>query len=437
VSQAPVNRPRAGAHVAESEPAGNYSGRSRIFWTFSDQALSSLTNAALAIVVARTVSKGDFGAFALALTTYGFVVGLVRAFVGEPFVVRFSASEGDERRRGMAHASGTAVSLGAVAAVICLIVAAVIGGVAGSAFVALALAMPGLMLQDTWRHMFFSAGRPAAATMNDLVWTVLQFGLLWMVLSSGDDSIFLITLVWGISALVAAAVGCFQTGVLPAPQYTWSWLKETKDIGIKLGLGFSLNMGAVNLVTYLIAGIVGLAATGALRAAQTVLGPVNLLFGGFNAFVLPVLSRAAATGGRLLRPAVLGSGLLAGVTGTWVAILVLLPDSIGRMILKDSWAGASTVMLPSGLLMLAGALVLGASNSLVALSRSDLMLRITSMQAPLMLAFGVIGAWQGGVVAATYGLVLAQTIGLAYCWYLFLKAEADPRRWAEVSETVH
>jgi O-antigen/teichoic acid export membrane protein len=273
--------------------------------------------------------------------------------------------------------------------------------------------------------------------MNDLVWTVMQFSLLWVVLARGDESIFLITLLWGFSALVAAGVGVFQTGVLPAPQYAWSWLKETKDIGIKLGLGFSLNMGAVQLVTYLIAGMIGLVASAALRAAQTVLGPISLLFGGFNAFVLPVLSRTAAGGGRLLRMAVLGSLALGSVTGTWVAILVLLPDSIGEKILKGNWDGADSLMLPCGLLMLAGALVLGASNSLVALSRSDLMLRITSVQAPLMLAFGVLGAWQGGVVASTYGLVLAQTIGLLYSWFLFLKAEADPRRWAEVSETVH
>lgn len=56
-----------GAHVADNpEAALSYTGRSRMLWTFADQALSSLTNAALAIVVARSVSKDDFGAFGLA-----------------------------------------------------------------------------------------------------------------------------------------------------------------------------------------------------------------------------------------------------------------------------------------------------------------------------------------------------------------------------------
>ena len=419
-----------GAHVAEPAVAGSYSGRGRIVWTFADQALSSLTNAALAIVVARTVASGDFGAFAITLTTFGFVVGLVRAFVGEPFVVRFSAATESERRRGTAHASGAAICLGLLASLVCLAAAAVVGGVMASALVALAITLPGLMLQDTWRHMFFAAGRPRAATINDLVWTVLQFGLLGLLIARGEDSIFLITLAWGVSALVAAVVGYLQTGIAPSPTATWSWLQETKDIGVQLGLGFSINMGAINLVTYIIGGLVGLAAAGALRAAQTVLGPLNLLFAGFNAFVLPVLSRAAANGERLMRKAVLGSAVLATGAAVWVAILVLLPQKIGHAILGASWAGADRVMLPAGLVLLAGALVLGASNSLVALSRADLMLRITAVQAPLMLLLGVLGAWQGGVVAAAYGLVVAQMVGLVFCWYLFIKADADPRRWA-------
>jgi O-antigen/teichoic acid export membrane protein len=430
-----VTRLNSGAHVAETpEAAASYTGRSRMLWTFADQALSSLTNAALAIVVAKSVGKDDFGAFALALLTFTFIVGLVRAFVGEPFVVRFSAANEAERRRGTAHGSGAALTFGALGAVICLGVAALIGGEAGPAFAALAVSLPGLMLQDTWRHMFFAAGRPAAATVNDFVWAVLQFVLLGLLLVNDDDSIFLITLAWGMSALVAAFVGYLQTGIAPSPLATFSWVRETRDISVQLGLGFTLNMGAINFVTYAIGGIVGLAAAGAMRATQTVLGPMNLVFAGFNAFALPMLSRAAAAGDRLLRQAFIGGVTLSGVAAVWVTILVLLPDRAGRAILGDSWAGADRLMLPSGLLLVSVALVLGATNALVALSRADLMLRLTSIQAPLMLILGVVGAWQWGVVAAAYGLLIAQTVGVVAGWVLFIRADADPRRWAVQAE---
>jgi hypothetical protein len=129
------------AGVAEEAPS--YSGRSRIIWTFADQGLSSLTNAALAIVVAKNVDRLHFGAFSLALITFGFVVGLVRAFVGEPFVVRFSSVTGPRRARATRDASGAAVAIGILATIACLIVAAVAGGDTSATFTALAVSLPG------------------------------------------------------------------------------------------------------------------------------------------------------------------------------------------------------------------------------------------------------------------------------------------------------
>ncbi|GAB6900433.1 MATE family efflux transporter [Kineosporia succinea] len=420
-----------GPVAVQTTSGDNYAGRSRMLWTFSDQALSSLTNAALSIVVARAVAPGVFGSFALALLTYGFVVGLVRAFVGEPYMVRFSAANASERRRGTAWATGAALVMGVAAGLVCLVVALVaslFSGSAAAAFTALAISLPGLVLQDTWRHLFFAAGRPASATMNDLTWAVLQFGALGFLFLTGKPSVFVITLAWGLSALVGAILGWQQTGVAPSPRRAKAWVQETKDLSYPLGLGYAINTGAVNAVTYLIGFIVGVVAVGAMRAAQTLLGPLNLLFAGFNAFILPLMSRAAVRGERLLRLAILCSAALSTITAIWVTALVVLPDSIGVKILKDNWDGAAKVMLPSGLVLLAGAAVLGASSALVSLGRSDLMLRITRIQAPLMLVLGLAGAWAGGVVLGVYGLAAAQTMGLVYCWVLLLKADGDPRR---------
>lgn len=399
----------------------------RAVWTFADQALSSLTNAGVAVVVALSVDRDAFGAFSLALVTFSFAVGLARALVGEPFMVRYSAVDADRRQRAMARAGGTALSFGLLAALVCLVVFLLTGGATRDAYLALALSLPGLCVQDTWRHMFFAAGRPAAATLNDLVWTVLQFAALGALLLSGNRSMFLITLAWGVSAAVAALAGIVQTGVVPRPAATGLWLRQTRDLNAQLAMGYVLNAGSVQIATYAVGGLVGVVGVGALRAAQVLLGPLNLIFSGFNAFALPLLARRAAAGNRLLRFAVPGSLALGTGAAGWVGILLLLPDAAGSRILGDSWAGAQQVMLPSGLLMIAGALALGASNSLIALGRSDLMLWLTLVQAPLMLVLGVIGAWHGGYVGAAYGFAIAQTVGLLTCWLLFLRADGHPR----------
>jgi O-antigen/teichoic acid export membrane protein len=426
-------RPMTGAKsdVIESSvrPTTRGSGRNRMLWTFADQGLSSLTNAALAIVVARTVSSSDFGAFSLALVTFAFVIGLGRGMIGDPFVIRFTDAASASRRRATAQATGAAIVFGLLTGTLCALAALFVSGHTRMALLALALSLPGLMLQETWRHTFFAAGRPAAATLNDLVWTVVQFLLLGLLFLHGSESIFLITLAWGLAALIAAALGVVQTGIAPAPLATMKWFRETRDLNVRMGLDFALNMGAVNLAIYLIAGILGVAAVGALRAAQVLLGPLTLLFAGMSAFVLPVLSRQAGTGRSLVRMAMLASGTVALGATAWVVTLILLPASIGVRILGDSWAGASSVMVGSGIVSIAVAFVIGASLGLKALRRADQMLRVTFLQAPIMLILGAYGAWQWGAPGAAYGFAFAQVFGLVICWTIFLRADAAPRHW--------
>jgi O-antigen/teichoic acid export membrane protein len=140
------------------------------------------------------------------------------------------------------------------------------------------------------------------------------------------------------------------------------------------------------------------------------------------------MAKGAAAGHRLVRTAMLSSLGLGSLAGFCVTVAVLIPDGIGRAVLKDNWEGADQLMLPAGLLLVVVALVLGASNGIVALSRTDLLLRVTVTQAPLMLILGVFGAWTSGVVAATYGMVAAQAVGLVLCWIMFIRADAEAQR---------
>jgi O-antigen/teichoic acid export membrane protein len=404
------------------------SGR-RAFWTFFDQGLSSLTNAALAIVVARAVGAEEFGAFSLALVTFSFTIGICRGLISDPFVVRYSDVDPTDRHAAAARAAGAAVTFGAATGLICAVAGALVRTTnLRMALFALALSLPGLMLQDTWRHVFFAAARPAHAALNDGVWTVVQFAVLGGLLLAGVRSIFLITLSWGVAALAASVVGCVQTRVLPAPRATWAWLHETRDINVRMALDFALNMGAVNLAIYLVSAIVGLAGVGALRAAQVLLGPLSLLFSGLSAFVLPMMARRSGAGRRLLRTAFAASAVTAAVAGAWVAVLLVIPTPIGVMLLGDSWHGARSVMEGSGIVSVAVGLVIGASLGLKALGRADQMLRVTFLQAPVMLLLGALGAARFGAPGAAYGFAIAQVFGLVVCWMIFLRADRTARR---------
>jgi O-antigen/teichoic acid export membrane protein len=403
----------------------------RALWTFTDQALSSLTNAALTIVVAREVGADAFGAFALALLTFSFVIGLGRSTIGDPYVIRFSDADPVTRHTATSQAAGAAVAFGLFAAAICIVAGLLIphGQSSGGLF-ALALSLPGLLLQDTWRYAFFAADRPAAATLNDALWAVLQFSLLGVLLVRDVHSVFWITMVWGMSALVSAVVGGVQMGVLPSVAAANRWFYRTRDLNIRMGVDFAFNMGAVNLAIYVITAVVGLIASGALRAAQTLLGPLNLFRSGLDSFVLPMMARTAGSGGSLFRLAALTSAAATVVSGIWVGTLLLLPDSVGEDVLGESWVGARSVLIGTGIVQLSVSIVLGASLAMKALRRADQLLRVTVVQAPLIIGFGCLGAWQWGVVGAANGFGLAQVVGMILSWSYFLDADVTERPWA-------
>ena len=397
----------------------------RAFWTFADQGLSSLTNAALTFMVARAVDVAVFGAFALALLTYSFAVGLSRAVVSEPYVVGYSAKDESAQRAAMARSGGAALALGLIGSLACLVVTLIFGGYVSAAFLGLAICLPGLLVQDNWRHIFFAVAEPRKAFFNDLVWTVLQFaGMALLLLDGGTRNVMLIVVVWGLSANVAMLYGIYQTRVVPAVGSALDWMREFSALARQLGLGFIVNTGAIHAATYSVTGFVGKEGVGGMRGAQTLLGPLNLLYSGFNAFMLPMQARRVAARQGLLLAALPGPLALAVITATWTGILMVLPRSVGVQLLGDTWDLSVDAFLPTGLLMLAACLVLGASNSLIALSRADVMLRILLVQGPLMLGLGMLGAWQFGLVGALYGFAIAQTVGCVLCWAVFLRIES-------------
>ena len=65
----------------------------RLSWGVADQAMSSLSNFAVNIYIARTLGAVQYGAFALAYVTYGFALNASRGLATDPLLVRFSGTD--------------------------------------------------------------------------------------------------------------------------------------------------------------------------------------------------------------------------------------------------------------------------------------------------------------------------------------------------------
>ena len=144
----------------------------RFGWGLADQAMSSVSNAAVSFYVARELGATEFGAFSLAYVTYAFALNASRGLATDPLVVRFSNADHATWRRAVAQSSGTSLMVGLVTGACALAVAAALDGTVKLAFLALGLTLPGLMLQDSWRYAFFAVGRGRQAFLNDTIWTL-------------------------------------------------------------------------------------------------------------------------------------------------------------------------------------------------------------------------------------------------------------------------
>ena len=222
----------------------------RAGWGLTDQAFSSLTNFALGIVIARTVPIAEFGAFSLAFAAYLIAVNMIRAFPMQPLAIRYSTLPVDAWRRGTAAALGTVLLVGVVTGVGFVLLGLVVRGAIGPAFVALGLTLPGLLLQDGWRSAFFAAGKGSKAFQNDLVWACTLFPALGLIASTGNATVFWLTLAWGCTGTIAAVVGVVQSRVRPRPLMARSWWREHHDLGPRFLTEAAVGTGASQIAWY-------------------------------------------------------------------------------------------------------------------------------------------------------------------------------------------
>ncbi|KIZ15919.1 membrane protein [Streptomyces natalensis] len=392
----------------------------RLSWGLADQAASSISNFAVGIYVARSLGVTAFGVFSLAWVTYGVVLNVSRGLATDPLVVRFSGVSDASWRGAVARSSGTALGVGAAGGAACLMVGLALGGRVGSAFACLGVLLPGLLLQDAWRFAFFAAGTGRKAFVNDLVWGVALVP--GMVVAARVGSVAAFVLAWGASAAVAAAYGCFQSGIRPRLTGAREWLREHRDLGHRYLVENVSLSGASQLRAYGLGAIIGVGAVGAVRGAELLLGPFLAVLMGLSLVTVPeaarVLRRAPHRLGTFCL--LLGGGQAVGAL-LWGGALLLVPDRLGEFVLGGVWHSSSQLIVPVALGVAGAGLGTGAAAGLRALGAARRSLRSQLFASACYVGGGLGGAAVAGTVGSAWGVATATVSGSAV-WWLHLRS---------------
>lgn len=317
----------------------------RVAWGTGDQIVVSLSNVLVVILVARAVDPTSFGAFTVAMEGYFLALCISRGMASDPLTTTHAADSDAD----LALASGTGAGVALMGSlglgVILAVIAVTLGGIAGSHLLALAILLPGLVIQDYARFALIVRRDVRGAFLNDLLYVVVEVPLLVVVTVAGQGSVALLV-AWGAAAYIAAIVGLRQAGIaLARPVGVREWLHRHRAVW-PFYLLDNLLLRVSSLVLFAVLAIAaGFAEVAGLRAAITVFAPMAIIGRGIVSVVTPELARRRSQPDRVRRYALLLSAALTPLPLLWGVVFSVLPDGVGEALLGESWEGARSLLI--------------------------------------------------------------------------------------------
>lgn len=397
-----------------------------------DQALYSLTNFALTILIARSVSVAEFGAYSVVFATYIICVGAGRGLTSETFLVRYSASDIGEWRVGARAASGLTCIVGFLFGAALASASLLLDGTLGRTMLILGALLPGLMLQDYLRFSALARGQPSLALWNDGTMAAAQFLSAGILIAYGWGSTWALVASWGGAAHIGAIVAAWRLGVLPQFSHSVRWFWGNKDLAIRYFLADLVEQGGKRGTFYVVAAVAGLAGAGALRGAYTLFGPFGVLNRGVRTAVIPELVRVLARSPRRMHRYVgLLAGGLAGLSLLWSVGVVAMPDGLGEALLGDTWRYAQPLLVFLAVGQVANGWMMAQMAGLRALGDGRRTLQTRSVLTAVSAVVTMIGAGLDGARGAAIAFAVFAPVQTLVWWRQFNQAFAEHVNRAE------
>lgn len=381
-----------------------------------DQGMSSATNLALAVVVASTGTRVEFGALGLVSALYLFEIALIRGGVGSLYMVMPPEVRRTQRREAVGAATWIGLLLGALT-----VPAGVLAGGSLRGFLlAYALLTPGLIVQDSARYMLYAERQAPLNLRSNIIWAIVQALATLVALAEGSPIGLLFA--WGVGGWASAAYSLVQLRCPPWPSGLTAWFRGRVKHALSWITDGFVQQGIAQLLVWTIGAVAGLRAVGAYRGAVVLTGPATVIIGGLGlGVVLPAaVRRAHRPDGTLER--FVTRRVVPGFTLAAVIVLVpllVLPDQVGEFLLNDTWEASRDLMpvIVAGRIL--NVMTLGPVLGMRALAdrKWSLYLRLLSGGSMLVGATGAAVRW--GATGAATALMVISAVLLPLWWIAF------------------
>ena len=387
-----------------------------------DQAISGGSNILAVVIAAQWLDPGSLGTFGLLFLVYGLMLGIFRSVVGVPLLVRPL-----ESRERLGEILGFSCSYGAAAGLCCLLVGAAICFAdveSAMGFLILGFAFPLLVLQDLGRFLAIGMLRPVAALLLDLLWLTL------MLLAAGLIAVFdwhtlpVVVAMWAGTGMVTGGVAIVA---LKAPRLEFSrrWISGSWDLSWRFAVAFAAAQVSILLYAIMVRGVLGPAILGALIGVQLLMRPYMVVESALLGSGFAEIAHDPRDLMRHVRRVTAVATVVATVNGL---TMVLLPDSLGELVLGKTWEGADLFVLPFAVQLVLVGLAIGPRIGMVAIGRYDVGLWLSLGFIPLFLALCTVAAVAWGAVASAWAAAVSLAIAAVIGWTFFERMRRKPIR---------
>lgn len=306
-----------------------------------DQGLFTGANFVLSVLLARWLSPAQYGAFAIAFTVVLFLRTAHTALIVEPMLVygpngRFGGFP-DYLGRVVA---GNFVLVGLLAGVGCtaaLFVRELLSHEVGNAILVASATLPATFCLVLLRYAYYASYRPGYSAASSLVYLLVLVPGLFLLKANSVLTVETAFLVQAIAGVAGVAALAWRLSIRWSSARSWrdgrSTLAAHKPFGQWLWGSLMTNWVATEVWYLLLPPIVGVAASGVLRAHMNLFKPVDQMSIALSAMVLPIFSRSSTATNRTdnLRHAVVPVLIICVVA----AVATVLFGSAAMRILYD------------------------------------------------------------------------------------------------------
>lgn len=255
-------------------------------WTLADQAIVSGSNFITGILLARFLGPQSFGMFVLLQSVVLYFNSFQTALIFQP-MMSAAPKLADKPRANYLHGvfalqlmlcSGIGALILMVASILLALNMEQHLGINFSIMAAVIAALLTFQLQDWQRRYYFVQEKPSSAFVIDSISYGTQISLLGIAYVNGQLTVATAFAIIATASFTAFTVGFLRDSLMPVFFHARKVLNEGWRVGRDYLVAWQLQWLGTQGVLMFSAGTIGAGPVGGIRAAQNIVGPINILF---------------------------------------------------------------------------------------------------------------------------------------------------------------